>query len=308
MTTDPNAPPSAVTVGTFDGVHRGHRFVIDRLVAAARQRGLRSVLVTFEPHPLRVVNPAAAPALLTTHDEKIEALAATGLDHVAVVPFTRALAAFEADQFVDQVLVARFGVRELFIGHDHGFGRGRSGDAAVLDRLGQSRNFGVHVVRAVEGQDGNPVSSTAIRRAIAGGDLPRAADGLARQYFVSGTVEHGSARGAALGYRTINLGAPDPGKLLPPDGVYAVRVQTPAGRFGGMLNLGGRPTFGDDHRSIEAHLFDANVDLYGRRVRIDFVRRLRDIRRFAGGAELAAQLSIDEATARIAVARVLAGL
>lgn len=308
MTAERAHPASAVTVGTFDGVHRGHRFVVDRLVHAAHARGLRSVLVTFEPHPLRVVNPAAAPQLLTTADEKREALAAAGLDDVAVVPFDAALAALEADQFVDQILLGRFAMRELFVGHDHGFGRGRSGDAATLARMGRDRGFSVHVVPPVSGRDGRPVSSTSIRRAIAGGDLAKAADGLARPYAIAGIVEHGAGRGASLGYRTINVAAPPAEKVLPPDGVYAVRVDTPTGRFGGMLNLGGRPTFGDERRTIEAHLFDADGDWYGARVSVAFISRIRAGRQFAGPVELVAQLRQDEQVARVLVARWPAGL
>lgn len=302
------AVPSVVTVGTFDGIHRGHRFVVDRLVACARERGLRSVIVTFDPHPLRVVNAAAAPAILSTLEEKLEALAIAGLERLAIVPFTRELAAYEADQFVDHVLIGRFGMRELFIGHDHGFGRGRTGDATILERLGKSRGFGVHVVPPVDGRDGRPVSSSAIRRAIAGGDLATASDGLARPYWVAGRVVHGESRGADLGYRTINLASPPGDKLLPPDGVYAVRVETPRGRFGGMLNLGGRPTFGDEGRVIEAHLFDVVGDWYGMRVRVDFLARLRDVRRFSGPDELVRQLGRDAVAARLVVARSVAGI
>ena len=305
---DGTARPSIVTVGTFDGVHRGHRLVLDRLAAEARQRDLRAILVTFEPHPLAVVNPQAAPRLLSVGDEKSEALAGTGLDEVAVVPFTRALAAYEAEQFVDLVLIDRFGMRELFIGHDHGFGRGRSGDAGVLERLGKVRGFGVHIVPPVDGRDGNPVSSTSIRRAITGGDLARAADGLGRAYSIAGTVQQGDGRGAALGFRTINLGTPDPTKLLPPDGVYAVSAQTPTGRFGGMMNLGSRPTFGDKRRTLEAHLFDADADWYGRRIRLDLIGRLREIRQFAGPEQLMHQLRHDEQSARIVLARWRTGL
>lgn len=304
----PAITPSVVTVGTFDGVHRGHRLVLDRLVAGARSRGLRGVLVTFEPHPLYVVNPLAAPPLLSVGDEKIEALAATGLDEVAVVPFTPQLAAYEAEQFVDVVLLQRFAMRELFIGHDHGFGRGRAGDVTVLERLGRERGFTVHVVPPVEGRDGNPVSSTSIRRAIAGGDLARAADGLARPYSVAGSVVHGASRGADLGFRTLNLGSPAATKLLPPDGVYAVRVQTNTGTFGGMMNLGGRPTFGENDRVLEAHLFNAAGDWYGSRVRVDFIGRVREVKRFSGSDELVRQLRRDEETARILLARRAAGL
>jgi riboflavin kinase/FMN adenylyltransferase len=299
---------SVVTVGTFDGVHRGHALVVRRVVADAKARGLRSVVVTFEPHPIAVLNPAAAPSLLTVGDEKVRALEVFGADEVAVVPFTRELAGLEADQFVDQVLLSKFGMRELFIGHDHGFGRGRSGDSATLERLGTHRGFGVHVVPPVEGRDGRPVSSTAIRRSIAGGDLARATDGLGRLYSVSGPVVHGENRGAALGFRTVNVEIPPAPKLLPPDGVYAIRARTPGGHFAGMLNLGGRPTFGDESRRLEAHLFDAAGDWYGAIVSIEFAARLREIRTFAGPEALIAQLRLDEVAARTILARQRAGL
>lgn len=304
----PETSPTAITVGTFDGVHRGHRFVVNRLARFARANNLRSVVVTFEPHPLRVLNAAAAPQLLTVGNEKVRLLEAAGADHVVVVPFTPELAAMDADRFVDEVLLGRFGMRHLFVGHDHGFGRGRTGDAATLERLGAARGFSVHVLRAADGRDGRPISSTVIRRAVAGGDLARAADGLARPYWVEGIVEHGAGRGAGLGFRTVNVAAPPPEKLLPPDGVYAVRVTTPDGVFPGMLNLGGRPTFDDGRRVIEAHLFDADGDWYGHEVRVDFLGRLRDIRKFDGPDALVRQLRRDEQAARVVAARWQAGL
>lgn len=286
------------TVGTFDGVHRGHRLVLDRLATAARARGLPSVLVTFAPHPLQVVNPAAAPPLLTVGVEKTECLADSPLDYVVVLPFTRTLAAFDAEAFVDHVLRDWLGLRHLLIGYDHGFGRGRSGDVSVLQALGAARGFGVEVVPAVEGSDGRPISSTSIRRAIAGGDLDRAADGLGRPYAIAGTVVAGAGRGRDLGFRTLNVALPDTHKLLPPDGVYAVRVQTRAGAIGGMMNLGGRPTFGEGERTIEVHGFDLTGDFYGQWVRIDLVARLRETLRFEGPEALVAQLRRDEAAAR----------
>ncbi len=290
------------TVGTFDGVHRGHRLVLERLAERAKARGLPSVLVTFDPHPLDVVNPAAAPPLLTLADEKAEVLADSPVDHVVVLPFTPALAQLEAPEFVDQVLTARLGVRELLIGYDHGFGRARSGDAEVLKALGASRGFDVVVVEPVEGADGRPISSTTIRRAIAGGDLARAADGLGRAYRISGTVQQGDQRGRSIGYPTLNLGAPSPRKLLPPEGVYAVRVQTPAGTLGGMMNLGPRPTIGDAARSLEVHCFDFAGDLYGTRVHVDLVQRLRETQKFDGLDALKAQLADDASRARAALA------
>ncbi len=297
----PDVAGTVLTVGTFDGVHAGHRLVLERLAARAAATGLKSVLVTFEPHPLEVVNPAAAPPLLTVGDEKLEVLAESQLDYLAVVPFTPALAQYDAAAFVDAVLLERFGMRELLIGYDHGFGRGRSGDATVLQALGAARGFGVEVVPPVVGPDGRPVSSTSIRRAIAGGDLERAAGALGRPYGVSGVVIEGIGRGRTLGFRTINLSLPPVRKLMPPDGVYAVRVTTPVGTFGGMMNLGGRPTFGDAVKSLEAHLFDTDAALYGRRVRIDMIRRLRETRRFPDAESLVGQLRDDELAARAAL-------
>jgi riboflavin kinase/FMN adenylyltransferase len=309
---DMGLPPglggTVLTVGTFDGVHRGHRLVLARLAARSRASGLASVLLTFSPHPLEVVNPAAAPLLLTAGEEKAEVLVESPIDYAVVLPFTHALAAYNAEQFVDEVLLRRLGMRELLVGYDHGFGRGRAGDVDVLRSLGAARGFGVDVVPPVQGRDGRPISSTAIRRAIAGGDLAHAADGLGRPYSVSGIVVRGAGRGRLLGFRTVNLGAPPPRKLLPPEGVYAIRAQTPTGSFGGMMNLGPQPTFGESAIALEAHLFDADHDWYGSRVRVDFVARLRDTRKFSGPDELMRQLARDEQMARVSIGRSRAGL
>ncbi len=297
----PRSPGTVVTVGTFDGVHRGHRDVLQRIADRADALQLDSVLVTFDPHPLAIVNPKASPPLLTLSEEKIEIVAESGIHYMAVVPFTRALARYGAAQFVDEVLRRRFHMRHLVIGHDHGFGRGREGDVEVLHALGRDRGFGVEVVEAVTAPDGRPLSSTFIRRAVAGGDLVRAAAALGRPYSVSGAVRQGDRRGQLLGFPTINLGAPPEQKLLPPAGVYAVRTQTRAGAFGGMMNLGARPTFGDPDVTLEVHLFDTTAELYGSRVRVDFVARLRDTQRFSGVDALVAQLRVDAESARRAL-------
>jgi len=259
------------------------------------------VLVTFDPHPLEIVNPAAAPLLLTTHDEKLEVLAETGIDYMAVVPFTTNLARYSAEAFVELILRRCFRMRELLIGYDHGFGRQRAGNVNVLRTLGERDGFRVDVVDAVATSEGQSVSSTSIRRAIAGGDLGRAAESLGRAYSVSGKVIPGAQRGRTIGFPTINLGPPPQRKLLPPEGVYAVRVQTPSGPRGGMMNLGPRPTFGDATTSLEAHLFDAGGDFYGAQVRIDFVERLRETRKFGSVEELKTQLVRDERDARNAL-------
>ena len=298
---------TVLTVGTFDGVHRGHRLVLARLAARSRETGLASVLVTFAPHPLEIVNPTAAPLLLTAGEEKTEVLVESRIDYAVVLPFTATLAAYNAEQFVDEVLLKRLGMRELLVGYDHGFGRDRAGDVDVLRALGAARGFGVEVVPPVPGRDGRPVSSTAIRRCIAGGDLASAADGLGRPYSLSGVVVHGAGRGRQLGFRTINIGAPTSRKLLPPEGVYAIRAQTTSGSFGGMMNLGPRPTFGEAGIALEAHLFDADGDWYGSRVRVDFIARLRGTRKFSGPDELVRQLARDGEMARVAIGRARAG-
>lgn len=297
----PYVKGTVITVGTFDGVHRGHRDVIERLVARSHTLKIPSVLVTFDPHPLQVVNPAAAPLLLTTHDEKLEVIAETGVDYMAVVPFTPKLASYSAEDFVELVLRRCFRMRELLIGYDHGFGRQRAGNVNVLRSLGDRDGFRLEVVDPVSTPDGHSVSSTSIRRAVAGGDLERAAASLGRLYSVSGRVIEGAQRGRTIGFPTLNLGPPPPRKLLPPEGVYAVRVQTPVGPVGGMMNLGPRPTFGDSATSLEAHLFDVAGNFYGSHVRVDFVARLRETRKFASAEQLKAQLREDERNARIAL-------
>ena len=297
----PHVTGTVITVGTFDGVHLGHRDVVERLVQRARTLKIPSVLVTFEPHPLEIVNPAAAPLLLTTHDEKQELLAETGIDYLAVIPFTARLASYSAEDFVELILRRCFRLRELLIGYDHGFGRQRAGNVDVLKMLGERDAFRVEVVAPVSTPDGHSVSSTSIRRAIAGGDLHRAAESLGRLYSVSGRVIEGAGRGRTIGFPTLNLGPPPPRKLLPPEGVYAVRVQTPTGAVGGMMNLGPRPTFGDSTTSLEAHLFDTTGDFYGAFVRLDFVERIRETRKFASAEQLSRQLAHDERTARNAL-------
>ena len=292
---------SIVTVGSFDGVHRGHHAVLDEIARRARVAGRLSVLVTFSPHPLEVVNPAAAPPLLTAGDERLEILAQTEIDRVVVLAFDRRLAGLTPREFVRDVLLARCHMRELVIGYDHGFGRGRGGDADTLRALGAELGFAVDVVDAVDA-NGQQVSSSRIRRAVAGGDLALAARLLGRPYTVNAVVEAGEARGRRLGVPTINLGAVPPQKLLPPDGVYAVRVEWRGGLAGGMMNQGGRPTFGDGRRTLEVNLFGFEGDLYAEPVRLEWVERIRDVERFPSAEALKEQLRRDREAAEAILA------
>jgi len=292
---------TVVTVGSFDGVHRGHEAVLKEIVARARSARRHSVLVTFDPHPMEVVNPAAAPQVLTTGPERREILAQTGLDYALLLHFDRAMAALSPEAFVRQLLVDGCGMRELVIGHDHGFGRGRQGDVELLHRLGAELGFAVDVVPALE-VEGHTVSSTLVRRAVAGGDLALASRLLGRPYFATGQVVPGDGRGASIGFPTANLAGIPARKLLPPDGVYAVRVEWRGGRADGMMNQGGRPTFQQAERTLEVHLLDRECDLYGEWLKVQWVARLRDVQRFTSVAALRAQLVRDRSSARAALA------
>ena len=295
---------TALTVGTFDGVHRGHVDILRRVAASAHAHGLSSLVVTFRPHPLEIVKPAAAPPLLTVGEEQLAAFVETPVDYASVLPFTPALAQLSAEQFVRDVLMARYRMRELWIGFDHGLGRGRQGDVKVLRQLGEQLGFPVHVVDAVTDEVGAPISSTGIRQAISTGDLRAAERALGRRYSLLGRVIPGENRGRALGFPTLNLALASNRKLLPATGVYAVHAQTPRGAFGGMMNLGPRPTFQSFALSLEVHLFDVRDDFYGMDVEVAFVERLRDVQAFPNPAALVEQLGRDEESARRALTEV----
>ena len=306
-----SARGAVVTMGTFDGVHRGHQAVLAEVTRRAQANGSTSVLVTFDPHPLVVVNPAAAPKLLTLPDEKRDVVNAHGIAQFVVMPFTPAVAQLDAEAFV-QRLRDEFAMRELVMGYDQGFGRGRAGDVELVQRLAQQHGFGMTVVDAIrDNGGGQPISSTLIRTALAHGDLAAAARWLGRSYGIRGTVVRGAGRGKTIGIPTINLAPPDPRKLLPPDGVYAVRVriqesgarvQAPGSRLlEGMMNQGPRPTFGEQARALEVHLFDFDGELYGETVDVTWVRRLRDVQAFPSREALVAQLERDRQAARAAL-------
>lgn len=301
-------PGSVVTVGTFDGVHIGHREVLREIVARAARTGRRSVLATFHPHPLRIVRPDDAPPLLTTQREKKEILAESGLHFAVFVPFNRTLQNYPARRFVEEILIGRLRMEELVIGYDHGFGRGREGDVDTLRQLGRELGFSTDVVGAVTpASAGEPISSTRIRRAVSAGDMELAAQQLGRPYSLRGIVVRGAQRGRTLGFPTANLALSDSDKLLPAEGIYAVRGRWNGNCHPGVLHLGPLPTFGGSERTIELFLIDFSGDLYGREVQVDFCTRLREVRGYSSAERLVEQMHADVAAARSALAGGKAG-
>jgi riboflavin kinase/FMN adenylyltransferase len=287
-------------VGTFDGVHLGHWSVLQEIARRAATTGRRSVLVTFDPHPLRIVRPEHAPPLLTTPLEKKEILAESGLEYAVFLSFTKELSKYEPRRFVEEVLIGRLGMEELVIGYDHGFGRDRSGDPDTLVAIGLELGFTVDVVPPVS-VAGKAVSSSRIREAITNADMREARVCLGRPYSIRGVVVRGEGRGRGLGFPTANLRVGDRDKLIPPQGIYAVRAAVRGGVRVGALHLGPRPTFKGSPPTIELHLLDFDEDIYGEEIRVDFVRYLREILPFSTVAALVDQMREDVEAARAAV-------
>jgi riboflavin kinase/FMN adenylyltransferase len=293
----PDGRPAVVTVGTFDGVHRGHWEVLQEIRRRADRTGGRSILVTFHPHPLRIVRPDVAPPLLTTPAEKREILAESGLDYVVFLPFTRTLQQYPARRFVEEILLGRMHMDELVIGYDHGFGRDREGSVETLREIGRELGFGVDVVDAFQ-VSGQSVSSSRIRQLIAEGDVSGASPLLGRCYSVEGIVVQGERKGRELGFPTANIEVGDPEKMVPKEGVYAVYGWVDGQRLPGLLHLGPRPTFAGFAPTVELWLMDWSGDLYGRRVRVEFVQRLRDVLPFPSVDALIAAMRADERRGR----------
>jgi len=283
------------SIGFFDGVHRGHLCLVEQLCDEARRRGLPAVVVTFDRHPRAVLCPEEAPTLLTTLDEKLALLRATGVDDIVVLPFTLELSRLTALDFMRDVLRRELGVEALLLGYDHAFGHG-GGTPDDYQRWG--RETDIEIIRAREFQ-GIHISSSACRRMLGAGDVKGAAELLGRLYSLSGDVVRGFHIGHELGFPTANI-QPEAEKLLPRHGAYAVWAVFPDGtRHAGMLNIGNRPTIENGEAvSIEVNLLDFEGDLYGQHLIIEFAGHLRDERKFASREELAVQLHQDEETAR----------
>ena len=292
----PVPAPVVLAIGNFDGVHLGHAALIRRLAEVAENSQLAPTVLTFEPHPREFFAPESAPARLTTLREKLELLGDSGVAQVMICPFNGAFAALSAEAFIEQVLVRGCQVRHLIIGDDFRFGRGRTGDFALLQEAGQRFGFTVEAMGSVT-VDGERVSSSAVRKALAIGDMEHAAQLLGRPYIIDGQVAHGQKLGRQLGFATANLRIKH--NPLPMSGVFAVEVsglgELP---LSGVANLGVRPTVGGTRPLLEVHLFDFDRDIYGAHISVRFVHKLRNEQRFPNFDALKAQIAADAAAAR----------
>ena len=277
-------------IGNFDGVHLGHRAILKAAIDHARAAGGTAFALTFDPLPAKVLAPARAPRLILTPDDKLEMLRLSGTDGVIVLDFTRELSRLSPRDFVRDYLRAKIGVREVVVGHSVSFGHNRAGNPAVMVELGRELGFDTDVIGPVK-VDGIEVSSTKVREAIAAGDLRGAARLLGRYHFLRGPVVRGRERGRTIGFPTANLASET--ECIPPDGVYATRVILDDGAYPAITNIGMRPTFSETERSIEAHIFDFTRDLYGTRIKLELVERIRAERKFDSADALKAQIALD---------------
>ncbi|AYG04487.1 bifunctional riboflavin kinase/FAD synthetase [Gryllotalpicola protaetiae] len=289
----PDFGPSAVTIGKFDGVHSGHRAVIEQLVTAAQAHGLVSAVVTFDRNPLEIIAPERCPDALASLDQKLELLAATGVDATLVVRFDEDFAGVSAERFVTEYLVRSLRAKRVFVGSDFRFGAGNAGDVSELRALGDELGFTVELIDDVVGTAGERVSSTRIRQLLAAGDVERAERLLGRPATLRGLVVHGAKRGRELGFPTANLSAHSEG-LIPADGIYAGWLVDNGVRHPAAISVGNNPTFeGVPQKQVEAHVIGETIDLYDHEVEVVFVARIRGMTAFQGIPALVEQIADD---------------
>lgn len=285
-----------LTIGNFDGVHKGHLVLFDKVKQKARAIKGQSVVITFDPHPIKIMKPGNGPPLITPTQQKLELIDDAGIDVIVCISFTKQFAAISARDFVHNILVDRIGIKEIVVGYDYTFGHGREGNIDLLRETGNRLGFGVHVVEPVR-TDHTLVSSTSIRNLVQEGKLSEAKKLLGRNYQICGTVVKGKNRGGRLlGYPTANLELID--ELTPKVGVYAVKVLIDDLIYNGLTNIGYDPTFGSGPFSVETHILDFSGDLLGKTIRINFIERLRDERPFKTVQDLADQIGQDIIRAR----------
>jgi riboflavin kinase/FMN adenylyltransferase len=289
-------PNPVITIGNYDGIHIGHRQIIERVKAHAARLGGTSMLMTFNPHPLHLLRPDKELAAIVPLEEKKRLIAATGIDVLLVLPFTREFSLLAPEAFVSSLLVEKLGVKGVVIGYDFKFGSRGKGDIPMLETLGRSGGFFVEVVEAIT-LEGEKIGSNRVRRLVSEGSVTKAAGLLGRPYAIEGTVVRGAQRGATIGYPTINLATDY--SLIPANGVYVTEVEVHGRRHGAVTNIGYDPTFTDARvRTIETFILDFDGTLYGERVRLRFCKRLRDEIKFSSVDELKARIALDVETAR----------
>lgn len=289
-------PNACVTIGNFDGVHYGHRQLFDTVVRKARAGHGTSVAITFDPHPLQVLLPGGI-KLISTCEQKIELIEMAGIDVLLIIPFTKEFARTPAEEFVVSLLVQSIGVKELVVGYDYAFGKGRSGNIDFLKKRGDEYGFPVTVVQAFYVND-QLVSSSKIRELVREGDMSAAKEMLGRFYQIRGTVQIGKQRGGpVIGFPTANLKFNEE-DLVPKHGVYVTQVICSGKCYGGILNIGYNPTFGEEQLVAETHIFDFSEDIYGKPIKVNLLKFLRSERKFSGPKELAEQINKDVLVAK----------
>ncbi|HKB07201.1 MAG TPA: bifunctional riboflavin kinase/FAD synthetase [Candidatus Polarisedimenticolia bacterium] len=283
------------TIGNFDGMHLGHQAIVRTVLSRSRETGGSSLLITFDPHPLRVLAPERAPRMLTTRKQKHALIEAAGIDFLLILPFTMELAEVSAVDFIRRYLSEGLGVRDVYVGANFNFGRGRAGNAELL--VGTCEELGIHAAQVPEVRYlDSPISSSRIRRAVQSGEVELARELLGRPYVIEGTVVHGESRGARLGFPTANLDSRS--ELLPQDGVYVTTAAVDETAHPGVTNIGSRPTFEGASYAVEMHLLDDSGDLYGRTMEVRFLARLRPELKFDSPQALVAQVRKDVQRAR----------
>ncbi|MFA8342031.1 MAG: bifunctional riboflavin kinase/FAD synthetase [Rhodothermaceae bacterium] len=290
---------AVITIGTFDGVHKGHFDILNTLNQTAKKENVASCVITFDPHPQKVVSKNFELKLLSTLDEKIKLIKEFGVDNVIVIKFDRDLANLTAEEFLQKLIDSGIGIKHIIVGYDHGFGKNRSGNEEQLRILGKKIDFSVTRVGAVKlNEDG--ISSTKIRRALLDeGDVTKAASYLGRYYNIEGKVVKGARRGRQLGFPTANIDADYPDKLIPKKGVYCISSEINGKKFYGIMNIGMRPTFNDvSNYVIEVHFLDFDFDIYGKKIKVEIIERIRDEVKFETKSELINQITRDKAACR----------
>ncbi len=285
-----------LTIGNFDGVHKGHLALFEKVKQIAKKINGLSVVMTFDPHPIKVLRSGNGPPVITPTPQKLRLIKQAGIDVILCLPFTKEFATLSAKDFVEKILVQKIGVKCIVVGYDYAFGRNREGNIEFLKKMAQQYQFKVEVVGPVS-VNGTIVSSTKIRNLVQEGKLEEAKTLLGRNYEVTGTVVKGKNRGAKLlGYPTANLKLID--ELTPKSGVYAVKVHIDDKTYKGVANIGYNPTFGNGAFSVETHIIDFDKNILGKEIRVEFVKRLRDEKKFKGPSELAEQIKKDIQNAR----------